>query len=158
MNILIQDDSESRVYPHNAASTCSFVDTIESDRSAISVPDVAANTQRLVSPPIRRFQPLRFSLGLLSTTSGVALILGVGFRVLEMRGVGGDFSLPMTGISVLIGVMLLGGGFGVMATSSSGFDEGEFDRLATAGNISTCQSACNDTVAPEDHHAHQTAA
>jgi len=45
-----------------------------------------------------------------------------------------------------------------MATSSSGFDEGEFDRLVTAGNISACQSARNDCGAPEDPHAHQTAA
>ena len=54
-----------------------------------------------------------------------------------MRDVVNDLSTTLIGISALSGVLLLGMGFGVMATSSSGFDEEEFDRLATAGNISS---------------------
>ena len=50
--------------------------------------------------------------------------------------------------------MLVGGGFGVMATSSSGFDEAEFDRLATAGNISAVsQSEPDDSDSSEDQDA-----
>jgi hypothetical protein len=46
-----------------------------------------------------------------------------------------------------------------MATSSSGFDEDEFDRLATAGNISVVSySARSDSDYFEDPDAHQTAA
>lgn len=85
---------------------------------------------------IKQFQPLRFVVGLSCTSSGVAIILSVGLRVVEMHNISNDFAMPLVAVCVLTGVMLLGGGFGVMATSSSGFDEAEFDRLATAGNIS----------------------
>lgn len=56
--------------------------------------------------------------------------------MLEVQQVGGEFALLIVAGSVLAGVTLLGGGFGLMATASSGFDEQEFDRLARAGNIS----------------------
>ena len=107
---------------------------------------------------IRKFQPRRFALGLLVTASGVALILGVGLCAIEMQNIGNDFTMPLIGICLLIAVMLLVGGFGVMATSSSGFDEDEFDRLATAGNISAVsQSECCDNDWREDQDACQTA-
>lgn len=107
---------------------------------------------------IRKFQPRRFALGLLVTASGVALIIGVGICVIEMQSIGSDFTMPLIGICLLIGVMLLVGGFGVMATSSSGFDEDEFDRIATAGNISAVsQSEGCDTDWREDQEARQTA-
>lgn len=107
---------------------------------------------------IRKFQPRRFALGLFGTASGVALILGVGLCTIEMQNIGNDFTMPLIGICLLIAVMLLVGGFGVMATSSSGFDEDEFDRLATAGNISAVsQSECSDNDWREDQEACQTA-
>jgi hypothetical protein len=80
---------------------------------------------------IKQFQPLRFVVGLCCTSTGAALILGVGLRVVEMDDLSNDFAMPLVAMCVLTGVMLLGGGFGVMATSSSGFDEAEFDRPAT---------------------------
>ena len=79
---------------------------------------------------------MRFAIGLLCTTSGVTIILCIGLRMIEMQDISDDFAMPLVAICVLTGVMLLGGGFGVMATSSSGFDDSEFDRLAVAGNIS----------------------
>ncbi len=109
----------------------------------ITIPD-NAESQPQTGQPIRKFRPGRFAIGLLSTTGGAALILGIGFRVVEMQDVGGDFTMPLVGTLVLIGVMLLGGGFGVMATSSSGFDEEEFERLAAAGNISAVDQTEND--------------
>jgi hypothetical protein len=66
----------------------------------------------------------------------MGMVLFVGVRMLEVQQVGGDFALLIVAGSVLTGVALLGGGFGLMATASSGFDEQEFDRLARAGNIS----------------------
>lgn len=95
---------------------------------------------------VRRFQPRRFAVGFCCTTSGVALILGVGLRVIEMQEVSNDFAMPLVAVCILTGVMLLGGGFGVMATSSSGFDEAEFDRLAEAGNISAVNQTRGDDV------------
>jgi hypothetical protein len=124
----------------------------------ITIQDINEDKIQPVPETIRKFQPLRFAMGLLCTASGATLILGVGFRVIEMRNVGGDFTMPLIGICVLLGVMLLGGGFGVMATSSSGFDEAEFDRLATAGNISAVsQSERSGSACVEDQDAHQTA-
>lgn len=108
---------------------------------------------------IKQFQPLRFAVGLSCTASGVALILGVGLRVVEMHDVSSDFAMPLVAVCVLTGVMLLGGGFGVMATSSSGFDDAEFDRLATAGNISAVsQSDQGDTSTGQDRDARQPVA
>lgn len=85
----------------------------------------------------RRMKPVRFAVGLLSTTIGMIIILLVGVRMLEIRQLGGSFALPLILIAVLSGVMLLGGGFGLMATASSGFDEQEFDRLMKAGNMAS---------------------
>ncbi len=125
----------------------------------ITIKDINPNEMRKVPETIRKFQPLRFAMGLLCTASGVTMILGIGFRVLESRNIGGDFTMPLIGICGLLGVMLLGAGFGVMATSSSGFDEAEFDRLATAGNISAVsQSERDNSDYREDQDAHQTVA
>lgn len=108
---------------------------------------------------IKQFQPLRFAVGLCCTSSGVALILGVGLRVVEMHDISNEFAMPLVAVCILTGVMLLGGGFGLMATSSSGFDEAEFDRLATAGNISAVdQSGHSDASTAQSQDAQQSAA
>jgi len=151
MNITIQDDLENLVSTNLRSDAVDASETIESYRSGSGIAHIDAVEIQQVSWTIRKFQPLRFAKGLFCTASGVALILGVGLRVIEMKNVGADFSMPLIGISLLIGVMLLGGGFGVMATSSSGFDEDEFDRLATAGNISAVsQSERSDSDYGED--------
>lgn len=103
-----------------------------------------SETTNPVPGTIQRFQPRRFAIGLCCTTTGVALILGVGLRVIEMQEISNDFAMPLVAVCVLAGVMLLGGGFGIMATSSSGFDEAEFDRLAEAGNISAVNQTRDD--------------
>lgn len=40
-----------------------------------------------------------------------------------------DLSLAAIGLCMILGLMMLGGGFGVMATASGTFDDDEFDRL-----------------------------
>lgn len=135
MDITIQDrmeDCASAEVPLKVSESGGLVRSEQMDAATGEI------EQQFVRP-VRTFRPLRFAIGLLSTTGGVALILGIGFRAVEMRDVGGDFAPPLVGILVLTGVILLGGGFGVMATSSSGFDEEEFDRLASAGNISAVE-------------------
>ncbi len=84
----------------------------------------------------KRLRPLRFALGLLITTFGMSIILLIGVRMLDVQQLGGDFTLVLVAIGVLTGVMMLGGGFGLMATAASGFDDNEFDRLIDSGNIS----------------------
>ena len=99
----------------------------------------------------RRMRPVRFAVGLLLTTIGIVMILLIGVRMLEVQQLGGNFALPLVAITVLSGVMLLGGGFGLMATAASGFDEQEFDRLMKAGNIASAQmeqSPADETTGP----------
>jgi hypothetical protein len=99
----------------------------------------------------RRMRPARFAVGLLSTTIGMAMILLVGVKMLEVRQLGGNFALPLVAITVLTGVMLLGGGFGLMATASSGFDEQEFDRLLKAGSIASAEMEQAPVEQENDH-------
>ncbi len=154
MNITIQNESEYLVSANEESDAFEASETIESYRSNIRVADVKTDEMRKVAATIRKFQPLRFAMGLLCTAAGVALILGAGLRVIEVQNVGAGITLPLIGICLLVGVMLVGGGFGVMATSSSGFDEAEFDRLATAGNISAVsQSEPDDSDSSEDQDA-----
>ncbi len=99
------------------------------------------------SQPPRPLRPLRFAFGMLLTGCGMAMILLIAIRLIEVRLMGGDFSTSWVAVGVLTGILLLGGGFGIMASSSSGFDEDEFDRLAEAGNISATESLL-DTFSP----------
>lgn len=75
----------------------------------------------------------RFLTGMLITTVGVGLILTVAFGLLH-GWIDSDFSLPLVGLCMVFGLMFLGGGFGVMATSSGTFDDDEFDRLMAGEN------------------------
>lgn len=93
----------------------------------------------------RRMRPLRFASGLMLTTAGVCIILTIGVQALEVRQLGGDFALVLVAFGVLSGVVLLGGGFGLMATASAGFDEREFDQLMRAGNISSTPAQCHSS-------------
>ena len=105
--------------------------------------------------PPRPLKPLRFAFGMLLTGCGMAMILLIGIRLIEVRLTGGDVSMPFVAVGVLIGVILLGGGFGIMASSSSGFDEDEFDRLAEAGNISASEDL-QDKFSPTEEATEST--
>ena len=126
----------------NTTNTASETLTVDSANAAESFEITAPETFSLESPgpetsaERKKLRPLRFATGLCLTTFGMGMVLFVGIRMLEVQQVGGDFALLIVAGSVLTGVTLLGGGFGLMATASSGFDEQEFDRLARAGNIS----------------------
>jgi hypothetical protein len=96
----------------------------------------AERSKQNASLQIRAMRPLRFAMGAMISATGMGMILSVAFGMFQIRKFGGDMSLLIVGFVVLLGVMFLGGGFGVMATSSAGFDESEFDRLSTAGNLS----------------------
>ena len=90
------------------------------------------------TPPSSRSRPLqrgRFAAGLLFATGGILLMLIVAVGALQSAGADGRLSLPVVALCMIIGLMLLGGGFGVMATAVPTFDDDEFDRLVQAGNI-----------------------
>jgi hypothetical protein len=126
----------------NTTNTASETVTVVSAKAAETFETTAPKTFSLdalgseTSAERKKLRPLRFATGLCLTTFGMGMVLFVGIRMLEVQQIGGDFALLVVAGSVLTGVTLLGGGFGLMATASSGFDEQEFDRLAHAGNIS----------------------
>jgi hypothetical protein len=126
----------------NPTNTASETVTVVSAKATESFDMTAPETFSIespspeTSPERKKLRPLRFATGLCLTTFGMGMVLFVGIRMLEVQQIGGNFALLVVAGSVLTGVMLLGGGFGLMATASSGFDEQEFDRLARAGNIS----------------------
>lgn len=81
----------------------------------------------------RPFKPRQFLFGLALATGGMGLMLFVAAGALHDAGAGGAVSLPATGLCMIIGLMLLGGGFGQMAISSPKLDETEFQRLLAGG-------------------------
>lgn len=99
---------------------------------ADSVSDVAPLLQTPEPMPTSGPRPMnkgRFATGLMFAASGMALMLVVAFGTMQNAGGLGRLSLPAIGLCMVIGLMLLGGGFGVMATSAGTFDDGEFERL-----------------------------
>ena len=143
----------------NTTNTASETVTVESAKAAESFEMIAPETYSPESPgpaatsEKKKLRPLRFATGLCLTTFGMGMVLFVGVRMLEVQQVGGDFALLIVAGSVLTGVTLLGGGFGLMATASSGFDEQEFDRLARAGNISAVVMSTETTSNNSDEMA-----
>ncbi len=95
----------------------------------------AAETPRKPKPA-RPMQIKRFLSGLVFAAGGIGLMLCVAVGALQDAGADGKLSLPAVAICMVIGLMLLGGGFGVMATAAPTFDDGEFDRLLRQGNQS----------------------
>lgn len=95
------------------------------------------NAIRQKSPGSNGARPMqikRFLYGMLIASGGVGLMLTVAFGLLQGWGIKGDISLPAIGLCMILGLMLLGGGFGIMATASGTFDDDEFDRLMAGEN------------------------
>lgn len=91
-------------------------------------PDVTAKPSNGPTP----MQVKRFLFGMLIAAGGIALMLIVAFGMLQ-GWVHKDLSLAAIGLCMILGLMMLGGGFGVMATASGTFDDDEFDRLMAGG-------------------------
>lgn len=99
------------------------------------------------SSEARPMQKRRFLAGLVLSSLGIGLMLIVAVGALQNAGLNGRLSLPVVGLCMIIGLMLLGGGFGIMATSAPTFDDHEFDRLVRSGDND--RSLATRSVAPE---------
>lgn len=97
----------------------------------------AARPAVMPPPPAKPMDRGRFAIGLLLSSAGITLLLFVAVGMLQQIGLNGWFSLPLVALTAIFGVMMLGGGFGLMATAAAGLDDGEFERLMEAGNISS---------------------
>ena len=125
--------SQTRV---NAASD----ERVESaPRPTTSAETVPAAIRPPVTPPpaAKPMEKGRFAMGLLLSTAGITLLMFVAVGTMQQLGVNGWFSMPLVAVTAIGGVMMLGGGFGLMATAAAGLDDGEFERLMEAGNISS---------------------
>jgi hypothetical protein len=96
----------------------------------------------------RKFRPLRFIVGLTLTTISVSLILWVAIRMIDVHLLGGRFALVLVAVVVMSSVMMLGAGFGLMATAAADFDDSEFERLIRSGNISSAEVMMAEATPP----------
>ena len=128
MNNIVNDNSKNRGSVNTKElENAGYVGTRQGS-------DEAKRKQTTGSNGARPMQIKRFVYGMLLASGGVGLMLSVAFGVLHGWGIRGDISLPVIGLCMIIGLMLLGGGFGVMATASGTFDDDEFDRLMAGEN------------------------
>lgn len=95
-----------------------------------------ASGQHQLPPAADQARPMqkgRFILGLLLSTVGLGGMLLVVFSAFRGGRFAGDWSLAAIALSMIGGLMLLGGGFGIMATASPTFDDREFEKLVELG-------------------------
>lgn len=100
----------------------------DSESLFVAEPD-STKTTKLRNAEPRPFKPQQFLFGMALSAGGVGLMLFVAAGALHDVGAGGAISLPATGLCMILGLMLLGGGFGQMAVSSPRFDDTEFQRM-----------------------------
>ena len=117
--------SETESHPHSAQPTDQLSFAGNGTLNYETRFEDAASRQKKVRPMQRR----RFVFGLLFSCVGIGLMLMVAAGTLQGAGLNGRLSLPVVGLCMILGLMLLGGGFGVMATAAAGFDDNEFERL-----------------------------
>lgn len=153
MSVTIQEPQTSKtteeepVSPDVDHQLCASVNRDEESRNPVQpLPAMPPAGTRPPSQP-KTMDRGRFFFGMLLSSVGIGLLLLVAVGTLQQMGADGRLSLPLVAITSIAGVMMLGGGFGVMATAAAGLDDGEFDRLMKAGNIS---SVCDEPSASGD--------
>lgn len=109
----------------------------------VTSPVSGSNSSGSGSSGRRPFRPARFLVGLLLAVSGISVILIVAANTIRLHHLGREITLPIIAFSVITGIFLLGGGFGVMTTAAAGTDESEFERLLNAGETLASTDARN---------------
>ena len=90
-------------------------------RDTVSAPQAAKRTRR--GP---------FLLGMVSSATGIGIVLCIAFGLVQLRRFAGDLSTLLLSSLMIFSVLLIGSGFGMMVLSAAVFDHQEFDRLAQA--------------------------
>lgn len=130
--------ASDKITDREETTTCSH------DSIATTPPTTGVAPVTPQSPKGRPMQKARFLLGLLFAAMGISLMLAVAVGALQDFGLSGRLSLPAVGICMIFGLMLVGGGFGVMATAAPTFDDDEFDRLVEEGDAARAASDATD--------------
>ena len=132
------DDFSAEIEPPTA-------DLAEPEAAVVRV-EVPAVTPQPNSGGVRRpLQILPFLRGFFISGGGLGLMMLVVVGVLRDIGVDGSLSLPVVAICMVMGLMMLGGGFGIMATAAPRFDDGEFDRLLSGADSSSGPDSVQET-------------
>ena len=124
-----QEDQNTLLTEQETASVNNTETTDQQFQSSFLSPPAQQQTKPSHISEPRPFQPKPFFFGLILATGGIGLMLFVAAGALHDAGGAGAVSLPATGLFMVLGLMLLGGGFGQMAISSPQFDDTEFQRL-----------------------------
>lgn len=139
----VENSDTLSVVPLNSEHDADFVteadDVASSDETLVSHALDVVISNAVVTPTPGNARPMqkgRFVMGLMIAATGIGLMLIVAVGALQSAGASGNFSLPAVAICMVVGLMFLGGGFGVMATAAPQFDDNEFDRLMRMGDVS----------------------
>lgn len=118
-------------------------DSVPSDRDYLRAPVSAPQ-----APKRTRRGP--FLLGMVSSATGIGIVLCIAFGLVQLRRFAGDLSTLLLSGLMIFSVLLIGSGFGMMVLSAAAFDHQEFDRLAQAGNITAMDSCALSAAAPPE--------
>ena len=120
--------------------------------SSHSVPGDRDNLRDTVSalqaPKRTRRGP--FLLGMVSSATGIGIVLCIAFGLVQLRRFAGDLSTLLLSGLMIFSVLLIGSGFGMMVLSATVFDHQEFDRLVQAGNITAVDSSTLSAIDPPE--------
>ena len=139
-----QEDQNTLLTEQETASVNNTETTDQQFQPAFLSPSAQQQTKPSHISEPRPFQPKPFFFGLILATGGIGLMLFVAAGALHDAGGAGAVSLPATGLFMVLGLMLLGGGFGQMAISSPQFDDTEFQRLLN-GETETSETETSET-------------
>ena len=143
-----QEDQNTLLTEQETASVSNTETTDQQFQPAFLSPSAQQQTKPSHISEPRPFQPKPFFFGLILATGGIGLMLFVAAGALHDAGGAGAVSLPATGLFMVLGLMMLGGGFGQMAISSPQFDDTEFQRLLN-GETETSETETSETETSE---------
>lgn len=143
-----QEDQNTLLTEQETASVNNTETTDQQFQSSFLSPPAQQQTKPSHISEPRPFQPKPFFFGLILATGGIGLMLFVAAGALHDAGGAGAVSLPATGLFMVLGLMMLGGGFGQMAISSPQFDDTEFQRLLN-GETETSETETSETETSE---------
>ena len=118
-------------------------DSVPSDRDYLRAPVSAPQ-----APKRTRRGP--FLLGMVSSATGIGIVLCIAFGLVQLRRFAGDLSTLLLSGLMIFSVLLIGSGFGMMVLSAAVFDHQEFDRLVQAGNITAVDSSTLSAIDPPE--------
>ncbi len=111
--------------------------------SPFQVPTVQVPTVQVPAVQSEAIPPCQVPRRTAAVRFRISVILIVAANTIRLHHLGREITLPIIAFSVITGIFLLGGGFGIMTTAAAGTDESEFERLLNAGETLASTDARN---------------